>query len=141
MAIRTTSSDVQTLLGGNYDGETDLDAFAIASATVIVDRMNTCAGEQGFTITTAELELIERWLSAHMYTMQDRMSKSESTLKASINYVDQTGMNLEETTFGRMAIMIDPSGCLKQISKKDDKVGAVWLGKVPSAQTDYKDRD
>ena len=143
---RTNSTNVQGVLrlgsqGGDYDdaNSPSLTPF-IDTATAIVDRVNTCATDREVTLTTAELELIERWLAAHCYVQTDQSYASKSTAGASASFHGQTGMGLENSKYGQMALSLDPSGCLKAISQSR-KVRAVWLGKIPSEQTDYVDRD
>ncbi len=140
---RTTTILVEALLGNDYDpapevGEpTDLQQY-IDSAGVIVSRVATCAAAKGMALTTEELELIERWLSAHCYVQMDQTYASHSD-GASASFHGQTGMHLESSRYGQMAMDIDYSGCLTAISKRQI-ARAAWLGKPPSEQTDYDQR-
>ena len=57
-----------------------------------------------------------------------------------------TGKSLDSTHYGQTAKLLDTSGCLAEISKEAETggkttVGIDWLGKPPSEQTDYVDRD
>lgn len=146
---RTSSSAVQGILrvgsqGGDYDDENSpsLDPY-IASATVIVDRVATCATAKGKTLTSTELELIERWLAAHFYCMSDVTYQSRSTAGASASFTGQTGMYLEGTRYGQMAVSLDYSGCLLAIATGAQRktAGFVWGGQRPSEQTNYSERD
>lgn len=143
---RTTSGLVIGILGRNYDSDPedglppDLSPF-MATATVIVDRVATCATAKGFTLSSTELELIERWLTAHFYCVNDPLYTSRSTQGASGSF--QTGQVLEgfgATEYGRQAIAMDYSGCLKNISLKQ-RASMSWLGKPPSEQIPYRQRD
>ena len=104
---------------------------------LIVDRVVTCATARGFTHTIAELELIERWLAAHLYTKNDPILQSKSTQGASGQFVQ--GEDPPER-YKAGALMVDSSGCLKTILA-GNRAKAVWLGKKKSAQIDYVDRD
>lgn len=137
---RTTSAAVQGVLGGNYDGITSLTPF-IDTATVIVDRVATCATDRDRTLTAAELELIERWLAGHFYEHHDQMYTSKSTSSASGSFQGQWGKYLESTKYGMAAVSIDASGCLAALAAGQQRARAIWLGKPPSDQTDYLDRD
>lgn len=148
MAVRTTSTLVRGVLGdssthpkgqGDYDGTTDLDPFIVA-ASIMIDRVEACATAKEYTLSSTELEIIERWLAAHMYQMSDQGYTSKSTGGASASFMGQTGMYLEGTKYGQMALMLDTSGCLHAISKRQVATG-FWLGTPPSSQTDYEDRD
>lgn len=141
MAIRTRESDVQDILGGNYDSakSPSLKGF-IASASVIVDNVTTCATRKGITVDSNTSELIERWLAAHMYMMSDKAYQSRSTRGASGVFQGQTGMRLESTDYGQTAMVLDPSGCLENINKRQI-ARADWLGKPPSEQIPYDQRN
>jgi hypothetical protein len=114
---RTTTSLVEKVLADNYDGQMDLQQF-IDSATVIVDRIVTCASGKGITLTASELELIERWLAAHCYAQVDMLYASKSTAGASASFQGQTGLSLDSTRYGQMAVNLDYSGCLNAIGKR-----------------------
>ena len=143
---RTTSNAVKELLqpGGDYDTvrNPSLTPF-IQSATVVVDRVQTAAAANGRTLNSTELELIERWLAAHYYASSDQPYTSRSTAGASGSFQGQTGMYLEGTKYGQMAITLDYSGYLYSISSGPNRrTGKItWVGKPPSTQIDYQDRD
>ena len=138
---RTTEVAVKGLLLLDYDTARapSLVPF-IDTATVLVDRVATCAAAADETLTAAELELIERWLAAHYYVQSDQTFASKSTSGASATHHGQTGMRLENSKYGQGALTIDSSGCLDSITK-NARAGANWLGRPPSEQTAYVDRD
>ncbi len=142
MSIRTTSDDVIALLQKDYDSINlpDLTGY-IASANVVVDRVYTCSVAKDRTLTDTELELIERWLAAHFYATSDRPYKSKSTLKSSASFDGNTDKGLEATLYGQQAMAIDYSGCLEAIFSKRARASVTWLGKPPSEQIEYSDRD
>jgi hypothetical protein len=138
---RTNAAAVQALLGNDYDADAAPSLTPrIETATVIVDRVATCATAKAITLTAAELELIERWLSAHFYAMTDQTYSSKSTGGASASFHGQTGLALDATKYGQTAKLLDYSGCLTAIGGRQVASGA-WLGKRPSEQTLYTDRD
>ncbi len=49
-------------------------------------------------------------------------------------------MRLESTKYGQSAMMIDTSGCLAQINKRN-VAGAVWLGKTTSEALTFEERN
>lgn len=135
---RTTPSQVQGVLADNYDAEagTDLTPF-VDAASAVVGRVATCATRKGITLSSTELELIERWLAAHFYTKADPVYQSRATAGASGSFVRNPR---EPEPYRDVAISMDYSGCLKAIL--DRQVAWVsWLGKPPSEQTDYESRD
>lgn len=141
---RTNAAAVQGILLKDYDEENapSLDPF-IATATVVVDRVDDRATDNGLTLTSTELELIERWLAAHFYAVSDKPYQSKSTEGASASFAGQTRMYFAATLYGQMAISIDRSGTLFAMGSESGRKSAraVWLGKAPSEQIDYIDRD
>lgn len=135
MAARTTSIKVQELLGYNYDRKRApvLTPF-IDTATLMVDDLVACAVERGITLTTARLELIERWLACYYYSKQDPLYSSRSTEGASGSFLRTAD------DFKNSAIDLDNSGCLQAMFAKA-VASLTWLGKVPSEQIDVNDRD
>lgn len=137
---RTNQNAVIAVLQADYDSANapSLTPY-IQTANVIVSRVNAYAVRKEITISSEELELIERWLAAHYYQQSDRGYSSRSTADASGAFQGQTGMRLESTMYGQTALTLDPSGCLADLGKRQPK--AIWLGKTPSEQIDYVDRD
>lgn len=129
MAIRTTAADVRAILGPNYDGKTTLTPF-ITTANIITDRVAADAILRERTLTDAELELIERWLSAHYYTMMDPLYASKGIGKVSGSFAGKTGMHLEASRYGLTAMEIDHSGALQAIGGSSGRtvVSLSWLG-------------
>lgn len=138
---RTTDELVKGVLLLDYDSRRtpSLTPF-INAANLVVTRVATCATAKDVTLSSDELEMIERWLAAHMYVQSDQTFASKSTSGASASHHGQTGMGLENSKYGQTAMMLDPSGCLAAIDKRQS-AGAHWLGKPPSEQTAYVDRD
>ncbi len=138
---RTSSILVQGVLepGGDYNGTTDLAGF-IDTASVIVSRVATCAAKKDITLSSEELELIERWLAAHFYAMSDQPYLEKETERSRGKFQGQTKMHLEATKYGQTAMDVDYSGCLTNISKRLF-ARVDWLGKRPTDQLDILQRD
>lgn len=139
---RTTSAAVQLVLapGEDYDadGAPSLTPF-IDSASVIVTRVATCASQKGITLSTEELEIIERWLTAYLYTRSDPIYQSKSTGGQSASFVADSQQTPERYKAG--AIGCDVSGCLQAILNGVPRARAVWLGKIESEQLSYDERN
>ena len=142
---RTTATAVKGILrlgsqGGDYDDANNPSLVPfIDSAALIVNRVVQCAARKNITLSDEELEMVERWLSAHMYAMSDRTYTNKSTGGASASFAGQTAMGFEATLYGQTAMRIDYSGCLTNFDKSKT-ASAQWLGKPPSQQTAYADR-
>lgn len=132
---RTVSASVVVLLGKDYDtiNTPSLTGF-IDSASAIIDRVVICAAAKGITFSDVELELLERWVAAHLYVQSDATYKSRRTLRAAGEF------NKDWDSYLKAAYGLDPSGCLKS-AFTSNRVSAFWMGKVPSNQIPYVDRD
>lgn len=141
MAIRTSPGEVQQVLLADYDGSSQLTVH-IRGANAVVNRMVTCAGEEGYSFSADELQLIEAYVAAYRYTLSDPLYTSRSTSKASGSFqgeVDANGRPINR--YLKAAYDLDPSGCLKDLLTPSARASGSWLGKAPSEQTPYVDRD
>jgi len=138
---RTSAASVRAVLLRDYDTENSpsLDPF-IDWASAAVDRVSACAARKGVALSASELELLERWLAAHAYAMSDQPFSQKRTGDSSGVYQGQTGMSLDATKYGQQALVLDASGCLAAMSKRQ-RAGAAWLGKPPSGQVPYRLRE
>lgn len=138
---RTTISAVQGILLQDYDtlNNPDITPF-IESASSIVDDVAECASQKGTPLSTAKLEILERWLSAHCYCLVDRLYYSRVTGKAEGVFQGRTGMSLDYTPYGQFAKSLDPTGCLVAVTSSL-KAGMMWLGKTLPEQVDYDQRN
>ena len=141
---RTNSTAVEEILLSDYGNTTSRElpslTPSIETAGNITDRVAVKAAELGVTHTSATLELIERWLAAHCYKSSDQAFAENETLTAKAVYQGKTGMGLEGTKYGQMAMLLDFSGALTAMNRQRI-AKAVWLGRYPSDQTDYVDKE
>lgn len=125
MAVRTTVEAVQALLREPY-WTTNFDQF-ITAASAVID--NLCLA---YGYSDAMLELLERWLAAHLYSTNDSTSgelKRREVDTAAEEYHKGTSLR---TPFSEQLKFFDPRGCLQFIPTVD--IGVTWLGK-PDAST------
>jgi hypothetical protein len=140
MSARTTPAAVQSILGNQYDGTTDLAPF-IATASPLVDWVATkdVNSEMGVSM----LERVECYLSAHFYAHADQITQSKSTSRASDTYQGQTAMVFMGTQYGQTACALDLTGTLAKRSKEVEeggrrKASVTWLGEDPDNQAAYQ---
>ena len=136
MALRASDADVRAIIDTDPAIATTI---PIRAANTLVDWINDKC-DQDNVLTAAQLGEIETWLAAHFYAHRDPQYSSKATEKASATFQGATGMGLESTVWGQTAMTLDPTGCLAS-RNKGGKAGVLWLGKAPSDQTDYEDRD
>lgn len=142
MSYRTTDVVVKRLLARRYDINRNpdlLDALDAANS-LTTDVAALAASSKGVILPAGKLELIERWLAAHFYQMSDPGYASESTAGASVSYQGQTGMYLELTRYGQMAMTLDTSGTLAALNKRQI-ADCNWGGKTEPEQLTYDERN
>lgn len=139
---RTNSVAVIAILLDNYDTSNapSLSGFIDAASSIVDDIMTAIAAAGKTALSSTKQELIERWLTAHMYHCADPTYTSKSTGGASGSFMGSGAMGLDGSRYGQMAKMLDSSNTLLAIDK-GGRVSAVWLGKPPSTQIPYRDRE
>lgn len=104
----------------------------IRLATGLIDEVDTCDTDN--LLSDAMLANLEILVAAHYYTLRDPLYTSKRTEKAA-------GQWLNRTTYMEEAIRMDRSNCLNSILNGLVKPEFTSLGKPPSDQIDYADRD
>jgi hypothetical protein len=121
MSIRTTDEAVAGII--EVDELIPLTPF-IETASSLVDDIAAASS----SVSAARLELIERYLSAHFYTLRDPRPTAERAGPVSTNYQSSVGPGLKTSHYGQMAITLDPTGTLLRMSN-GRRIGSVtWLG-------------
>jgi hypothetical protein len=86
--IRTNSALVQGVLNDDYTPGVDLTPY-ITTASIMVDTVVYKATRRRKYFDTTQQELVERWLSAHMYCTSDKAFQNNSVGQASTTYQGQ----------------------------------------------------
>lgn len=108
---RTTADLVQKII--QLDVATDdLDHF-IAPANSLVTEV---CGEAGYDDT--RLELIERWLTAHLYTIMRNRRASETVGSVSEWFQYKLGLGLNTSMYGAQVMLLDTKGGFARLSKQ-----------------------
>jgi hypothetical protein len=149
---RTNSGEVINILGDNYgallNGRLPDVNFYVNAACKIVDVLvvQSAKNNPNFLVldgppgSGSQAEQIEALIAAHMYSMMDQIRASKGTAGANATFQGQTGMRLEFSKYGQMALLLDMSGTLEALDKRKI-AGAAWLGLPVSQQTPYDQRD
>ncbi len=118
MANRTTAADVKAIIDTQLD-TTGVEVF-IGSANLIVDTA------LGSTDLSADLLTeVEKWLSAHLIAItKTRQAESKKVGEATDKY-GRLGMNLNSTTYGQTAQVLDISGSLAKMGLKATSIEAI----------------
>lgn len=133
---RTTDLAVQGIL--DQDVTIPLTPF-IEVANNLVTRVCVPALAADTDYVAADLELIERWLSAHFYCIRDAQRVQESVRGVSESFQQKVDLGLNQTRYGQQAMLIDTEGGLAALQKlledgRPRKVGITWLGQSLSKQ-------
>lgn len=120
--MRTTSEAVAGII--EVDESISLVPF-IETASALVD---TVVAKADPSLTNDRLELIERYLAAHCYTLRDPRPTSETAGSVSISYQSKVDLNLATSHYGQMAMTLDTSGVLRNLSKNRRKGSVLWVG-------------
>ena len=127
---RTSSSDVELII--EVDAGADLDPF-IETASLLVTKHCVTLGGLSEDSDAEELELVERWLSAHFYSIFSPRAKSESAGPVSQSIESKVDLGFDVTRHGQQAMRLDSTGQLAKLnedSKRGGKstVGMTWVG-------------
>ena len=131
---RTSIANVQ----GIVDWDANIVGMDGSGLTPFIDTANAmvtaiCATQAAYD--TNQLELIERWLSAHFYAQRDDNNrvKSEGAGDANQSFQYPTGDSLNGTVYGQQVLLLDYLGNFSTLQAqikagRAPKVGAIWLG-------------
>jgi len=137
MAIRTSSTAVALII--EVDSSISLTPF-IEAANALVTELCTAS-----TYTTARKELIERWLSAHFYTVRDMRAEQEKADEVSEKKQSKVDLGFDTSHYGQMAMRLDTAGGLAALNVNIKKgrtnvIGITWLGTEGDTSLDLEDR-
>jgi len=136
MTRRIQKSDLTGII--DHDTDINVEPFILA-ATALTDAV--ADHDDNGLLSDELLREIERCLAGHFYEKRDQAYSSKSTDGASGSFQGQWGKLLERTSWGQDALILDITGFLQSIQVGRQKASMDWLGKAPSDQTDFADRD
>ena len=123
---RTNEDSVGEII--EVDVNIDLTPF-IDTANSLVEEIASSSGHDD-----ARLELIERYLAAHFYTLRDPRPTSEKAGSVGVNYQSKVDLNLKTSHYGQTALVLDTSGLLAAINNRASRgkktVSVHWLGQT-----------
>ena len=110
MAVRTTSAAVELII--ETEVSISLTSF-IEAANYLVTKCCTSTN-----YTAADLELIERWLAAHCYTIRDMRAESEKAGPVSEKLQSAVDLGFDTSHYGQMAMRLDIEGGLAALNER-----------------------
>lgn len=116
-----------------------IEVDASISTTPFIELANelvteACTGDNGPSVayTDARLEVIERWLAAHFYTVRDPRTESEGAGSVRVEVQSVVDIGFDSSHYGQTAMRLDTNGGLARINKQAKtgvgKIGMIWLG-------------
>lgn len=123
--MRTTPEAVAAII--EVDPAIGLDPF-IDAANALVTELCTASG-----YTDERLEKIEKFLSAHFYTLRDPRPTSETAGDIQEAYQSKVDLFFKTSHYGQMAMALDTKGNLASLENDLEKkrkftVGLTWVG-------------
>ncbi len=129
--------------GIEVEASIDLTPF-IESANMIVTE--PCAAST-IGYSTERLEMIERYLSAHFYTLRDPRAESEKAGSVASKYQSKVDLGYNASHYGQMALRLDTNGglasseaSLRKGISKSTAVGITHAGKITVEQESQAQR-
>lgn len=122
MSCRTTTEAVLAL--GGWPDTMDIAGF-METASVLVDRVEAAGGA---SVTAVQLELIERWLSAHLISLTvDPLITMKQIDETKLAFsIDNKGTGLRTTPYGKQALALDTTWALEDAY--GTQVHSFWIG-------------
>ena len=129
MAYRTTDAAVKLII------EVDINISTTSFIEAANALVTQCCTNLTTDYTDAHLELIERWLSAHMYTNRDMRASEERAGDVSQRLQSKVDLGFDTSHYGQMAMRLDYQGGLAALNEKIKKgqratVSLTYLGKT-----------
>lgn len=102
---------------------TEMNMF-IQTAHVIV-----CENLDGYSISTARLTLVERYLAAHFAAVTYTPTSFEAAGKVQESFSTKVALGFDLTRYGQQALRLDPTGNLRRMDEAKIKKATIsWLG-------------
>jgi len=74
---------------------------------------------QGKTLNIPNLTEVQRWLSAHFTTAQEKVTKNEKVSSVGEGYDLSTKVGLANSHYGQTAMLLDESGYLRKLDEDE----------------------
>lgn len=110
MAIRTTAEAVAEII--LLDDTVSVTPFIEIASSMVT---SICVP---LTYSAVELELIERWLSAHFYAVRESRVKTEKADVVSQTVQSKVDLGFNITHYGQQALLIDYKGGLAAVQAR-----------------------
>ncbi|MBU0846544.1 hypothetical protein KKH23_05090 [Patescibacteria group bacterium] len=135
--MRTTKDNIEGII--ELDPEIVPDDAAMLPYITVANELVTecCTGDAGpdDEYNDDRLELIERWLAAHFYTVRDPRMVSERAGSVSGTAQSKVDLGFDTSHYGQIAMRLDTNGGLAKLNQQTKKgapvVSGAWMGTHP----------
>lgn len=122
---RTTEASVKGII--EVDEDISLTPFIEIANALVTEHCSTDDYD------AVRLELIERWLAAHCYTIRDMRVEAEGAAGMKEKKQSKIDLGFDTSHYGQTAMRLDTEGGLATLNEKTKKgggisVGVSWLG-------------
>lgn len=129
---RTTQALVQGII--TTQKGVDLTPFIATANEITTDICGVYPVPYSDGYVGSRMELIERWLSAHFYSIFDMQLSHAKAGTVAVGYQYKIDLGLKCTMYGQQAIMLDTGGGLAAydntaMTKRKINVSIGWLGR------------
>jgi hypothetical protein len=143
-ALPLTTPELVQSVYPDIENDANLTSAIYTAHAVVLNSIikNGC----GAGYSPEQLELIERWLAAHLYQVQTGIISQKSAGQASESYQMTTDAFLKGSLHGQQAMLLDTNGCLAKLMADTQKTleGARSFGPqitpFPSQHNSYQNR-
>lgn len=131
---RTTKAQIEMIIELDSDiipNDAAMVPFIDMASELVTE---VCTGDNAPTIpyTSERLELIERSLAAHFYTLRDPRFTQEKAGSVGVSYQSKVDLGFDTSHYGQSAMRMDTNGGLAKVNEDTKKgkprVGMTWLG-------------
>lgn len=117
--MAVTATDIRAIMDTSLQ-DSEIEVYIPMSETILNSILS------GYTIDDSVMDLLITWVTAHLISIsKDRQAQQEKAGTASITYTGKYEMNFTMTSYGQMAITLDPTGELANAHKMKASVTAV----------------
>lgn len=134
MSSAPTPRTTPTLVAGIVDVQVgfDVSPFIYSANSIVTSVCSNSGYTDGFV--NSQMELIERWLSAHFYTIFDNQLSMAKAGTANVGFQFKVDLGFNCSMYGQQAMRVDTAGNLAAMNntatiKRVINVSIGWLGK------------
>lgn len=140
MPFRTTDELIRKVI--EVDEDVDLEPFILPANELVTELCDAPYADSDDAYSEERLELIERWLSAHFYTVLEGRTSFEKASRVSQSIESKVDLGFNLSKYGQTAMRLDTKGGLAALDRRSNSASSIkgnqgvitatayWLGKT-----------